>query len=105
MWDEYRGRRAFFFLSWLVLFPGAVILAGVIQSATGWPYLVHVAVVGGLGLFLWAGYHMSGFPCPRCGNAFFRKPGENNPLASRCLHCDWPKWAVPAAPADPEGTA
>ena len=40
----------------------------------------------------------SRWPCPRCGETFFRRWWHNHAFARRCMHCDLPKWA----PADPE---
>jgi len=38
-----------------------------------------------------AGSRTIRFPCPRCGNWFFRTTWRYNGLARRCLHCGLPK--------------
>jgi hypothetical protein len=38
-------------------------------------------------------YKHFNWPCPRCGEPFFRKVATKNSFTRRCLHCALPKWA------------
>lgn len=87
-WNNYRWRRRWFFILWLI---GVLVLkreaASIIGSA------IPIVLGAWLVAFILAANYLSTFPCPRCGLAFFRKSFWHNPLARRCMHCDLPKWS------------
>lgn len=71
-----------------VLFPVSMLLAGIPlmwvlkTPAPLWIIAaVYVPVIAALAI-----WHQR-FRCPRCGEPFFGRPGEQKPLSDACLHC------------------
>ena len=97
-WDNYRWRL----LLVCIAFFGAIPVAG-----CGGMFIAQVSeraaialAVGWLGFFGVSVVWVNSFPCPRCRRPFFHRPFVQNPLARRCMHCDWPKWKPYERPAD-----
>ncbi len=71
-----------------VLFPVSMLLAGIPlmwllkTPAPLWIIAaVYVPVIAALAI-----WHQR-FRCPRCGELFFSKPGQQKPLSDTCLNC------------------
>lgn len=72
--------------------PGVIILDTTLNWFFESTIPVAMIAIAWMVFFVFAGYRMSSFPCPRCGKQFFYKFPIHNPLAQRCMHCNWPKW-------------
>jgi len=90
-WENYRTRRRLFFVVWI----GGFVLAAFLN----WLLLVlHMAnKVTFLGImaawmisFIVTANGWSQFPCPRCGQQFFRRARGDAPAKSSCQGCALP---------------
>jgi hypothetical protein len=99
-WRDYRKRRFVFWVVFLSYMPGVMaFFLGVglpLASMTGIkPDYFFFAIAGTWMLaFVVTNLRAVSFPCPRCGQHFFRTWWYSNPLARRCVHCGLPKWAM-----------
>jgi len=98
-WHDYRKRRLVFWVLFLGLVPGVIILFAVIgmpiSAVTGIDRLYFFYWIAGLWMLMLvvARFRSSWFKCPRCHNLFFVKHFHRLPFISKCLHCGLPKWA------------
>lgn len=98
-WEDYRKRRRLMIIALVGYLPVMIATSLVcwwLLSTADCDYVAIVALTW-LAFFGFTVIRLNQFPCPNCGRAFFLYKYHigSNPLAKRCLHCDWPKWAVP----------
>jgi hypothetical protein len=91
-WREYRRLQRLALGLWLGWIPfGAVVFA---LTSSFRPEILTVGLLSAwMAVFVIAGMREGNFRCPRCGRKFFSKKWYHNGWASRCLHCQLPKWA------------
>lgn len=65
---------------------GFAFLAAMLMQAASGPLDLLVAVTY-IVVSLMFSAHLSNFPCPRCGQPFFRTKSWGNPFSRRCMHC------------------
>ena len=92
-WEGYRRRRYVFWLVWVTYVPGVLIIGLPLRWLFGSDVPIYIVAGAWLIAFLMSGNWMTMWKCPRCGRSFFRTPWGGNPLATRCVHCQLPKWA------------
>jgi hypothetical protein len=91
-WQDYRRRIRNFFIAWQGGFVAVAALA-VVVNALGAPEWTFMALAAAwMAAFLWTAVRLQQFPCPRCGEPFFRKPFSYWPFSRECRHCSLPKW-------------
>lgn len=83
-WAEYRKWRKVFL--WSV--PAGVIAVVLSGGSAGAAFLFFMLMLVGFST-------CQNFRCPSCGETFFHDRFFN-PMAKRCVHCRFPKWAEPA---------
>lgn len=94
-WDEYRKHRnllLFAFIGYVPIMLGIALLS-VHLFSTFTP--LFVAAFAWMAFLIIAWNLFLRFPCPRCGKWFFAKWWYHNPIARRCVHCGFPKYAEP----------
>ena len=103
-WRAYRRSSAAFWALFVLFLPALALVnrSGGAQANGG--TMVAVTAVAWMIAFCMAGYRLSNFACPRCGEPFFRKFDDrpsrrdwaHNPFARRCMHCGLAKWSTEA---------
>lgn len=92
-WTELRKRRKkvliAFALSLPVVFPFGVLGELIFRTAT----LGFVAFILHAAWMQYLGWQVFSWPCPRCGCWFHCKSWISSWWASKCMHCDLPKYA------------
>jgi hypothetical protein len=91
-WDDYRRRLRYF---WVALFGGFLALALLGYAADrlwGADWLVASLGVLWMGGFALSGFRLQLFDCPRCKGKFFKTQLGYWPFATKCMHCELPKW-------------
>jgi hypothetical protein len=98
-WRDYRKRAIIFWVIFLSYLPGVgVIFLMIGPSLAAWTG-IKLDNVGLMIALCWmiafaiAGFRLSLFRCPRCGNSFSWGSWHTNIFARKCLHCGLPKWA------------
>jgi predicted RNA-binding Zn-ribbon protein involved in translation (DUF1610 family) len=95
-WHDLRKRRIIFGIVFLTYLPGVLAIMFTVVPVLSWltgakpDYFFYAIAACWMAAFAVAGFRVSHFPCPRCGNAFFAKWWFNNPLARKCVHCGLP---------------
>ena len=97
-WRRYRRWRWAFWLLFLLYLP-ALALTFRALGPRGGDAIFPIALVWMIA-FSVAGYRVSNFTCPQCGELFFRKFDARswrqswayNPFARKCMHCGLRKW-------------
>ncbi|MGB6430189.1 MAG: hypothetical protein WBF06_06360, partial [Candidatus Acidiferrales bacterium] len=92
-WDSYKRLRNQFYLA-LFAQASIVILFICFSDALrrNLAPCVALEIVCTL-LFVVAAFRLQRFRCPRCGELFFAAAYYHNVFASRCLHCELPKFS------------
>jgi hypothetical protein len=100
-WQDYRLRRRWFFGILLTYVPGLAALGYPLSRVLDSDTPVYVLAGAWMIAFIVSSNRMDSFPCPKCQRAFFRKFLFHNPLARRCMHCEFPKWGDPESMSNP----
>lgn len=92
-WNALKRYERGYWLFFAGLIPAFLIgsgLASLVKSDVPIFILLGADVVG-LGRY---GWQPMAFPCPRCGQDFFRRRWFHNRFTGRCLHCGLRKWTT-----------
>ena len=84
---HWRQLRMFQF-AWLLLFLGFIPVLGSVTALLGEQAFFPALLIYG-GLFLYTGYKVDRWKCPRCQKSFFRRLGGglSYPFRSKCANC------------------
>jgi predicted RNA-binding Zn-ribbon protein involved in translation (DUF1610 family) len=83
---EYYKRNLIFFALFLGYVPGLLVTSMLAR-------LLHLEKAVGVVSFVWfcsvviAAVWRTNWPCPNCGNTFYRKWWYRQSLATKCVHC------------------
>jgi hypothetical protein len=91
-WEDYRARRAWFVLAFVLWIPLNVFIAFPLYRHFDSDVPIYLVASLGMGFFMIAGFRLNAFRCPRCRKPFFHTLLFSNGFARRCLHCGLPKW-------------
>src|SRR5512138_2800814 len=97
-WKEYKRRSNWFWIITFGYLPGVTATGALLKYIYGTNRPVFIAALFwmlGIGI---AGWRLTYWKCPRCGNWFFAKWYFVNQLARKCVHCGLKKWADKGEP-------
>ena len=98
-WRDYRKRTIVFWVVFLSYVPGVAAIFFAIGPSLAALTGIKPDNIGMMIALCWmiafaiAGFRLSLFRCPRCGEPFFSTWWYGNLFARQCVHCGLPKWA------------